>query len=79
MPAIINIQWYVEEGWTVKPSYKKQVYIGHTSQKERVKNIEFKLFPQNFHDVNTVCRFTVELSVQGSSFVMHVPVVLVGG
>lgn len=74
---IINLHWYVPNGWQVAPSEDGKIYISQTCFKEHKKIIEFTLSAEKVDKPQN--RFVLELTLEGRNAVMLVPVLLLNG
>jgi len=70
----INIQWYTNDNWEVRPYKTGKIYLGRSIWPDCIKSIEFELFTEKVkYKIN---RFVIELTIDGRHTVMLVPVVL---
>lgn len=74
LPANINICWYAPEGFSILPSKKGKVYLNHVYVNGK-REVEFEIMAETVPA--NVNRFAVELTVDGMSTVMLIPVVLI--
>lgn len=74
LPANINLCWYSPESFCILPSKNGKVYLNHTSV-EGITEINFEILAEKVPA--SVNRFVLELTVDGFSTVMHIPVVLI--
>ena len=76
VPVTMGFKWHLSEGWNISPSRFGQAYIPISCIKDFV---EIEFIVQAEKVVDNIHRSVIELTIDGRSMVMHVPVVLING